>query len=222
MKDIIRYSWIDSSSEHDQQPPAACRRLWISPKTQDNPGILITRPDGSNPLTIKGVLGIEPEEIKYRDEFSEYFGKIDDSTILITKAVADSLKVDTGDKVIFKGRTFTVGQLIDAVKVSAAKDMDTSSILPADFTETSANMPTNTDNEDEMEAMSQRNWASIPVDQVVIVSADSAKPTSTPSSSIRTASNPPSKQLKSSPESFPSRFPPPVKTASTAICSEPS
>ncbi len=175
LKDIIRYSWIDSSSEHDQQPPAACRRLWISPKTQDNPGILITRPDGSNPLTIKGVLGIEPEEIKYRDEFSEYFGKIDDSTILITKAVADSLKVDTGDKVIFKGRTFTVGQLIDAVKVSAAKDMDTSSILPADFTETSANMPTNTDNEDEMEAMSQRNWASIPVDQVVIVSADSAK-----------------------------------------------
>jgi len=175
LKDIIRYSWIDTSKEKDQQPPEICRRLWISPKTQDNPGILITKTDGTKPLTIKGVLGIEPSEIQRRPEFKEYFGSIDDDTILITKAVADSLGVNTGDQIIFKGRTFKVGQLIDAVKVSAAKDMDTSSILPADFTETSANQQSNTENEDEMEAMSQRNWASIPVDQVVIVSADSAK-----------------------------------------------
>ena len=125
--------------EKDQQPPEICRRLWISPKTQDNPGILITKTDGTKPLTIKGVLGIEPSEIQRRPEFKEYFGSIDDDTILITKAVADSLGVNTGDQIIFKGRTFKSDNFIDAVKVSAAKGRETSSILPAGLYRNSAN-----------------------------------------------------------------------------------
>jgi hypothetical protein len=64
---------------------------------------------------------------------------------------------------------------MDAVELSAAKDMDTSSIIPADFTETSSSQSNYTEGEEEMEMMSQRNWASLPVDQVAVLSADTAK-----------------------------------------------
>lgn len=166
LRDIIRGRW-----------PAltVCRRLWISPKTQDNPGLLISRTDASQPLTIKGVLGVEPDELKQRDDLREYFGELDDNSILITNAVAKVLEVEPGDQVLFRGCRLTVGKLLDAVMLSAAKDMDTSSILPADFTETSSTQPTNVDGEEEMEMLAQKNWASLPVDQVAVVSADTAK-----------------------------------------------
>lgn len=166
LRDIIKGRW-----------PAltVCRRLWISPKTQDNPGLLISRTDASQPLTIKGVLGVEPDELKQREDLREYFGELDDNSILITNAVAKVLEVEPGDQVLFRGRRLTVGKLLDAVMLSAAKDMDTSSILPADFTETSSTQPTNVDGEEEMEMLAQKNWASLPVDQVAVVSADTAK-----------------------------------------------
>lgn len=166
LRDIIKGRWPKLT---------ACRRLWISPKTQDNPGLLISRTDASKPLTIKGVLGVEPEELLQREDLREYFGSIDDDSILITHAVAKVLEVEPGDQVLFRGRRLTVGKLLDAVMLSAAKDMDTSSILPADFTETSSTQPTNLDGEEEMEMMAQKNWASLPVDQVAVVSADTAK-----------------------------------------------
>ncbi|NMA46180.1 MAG: FtsX-like permease family protein [Lentisphaerae bacterium] len=166
LRDIIRGRWPTLT---------VCRRLWISPKTQDNPGLLISRTDASQPLTIKGVLGVEPYELKQREDLREYFGDLNDNSILITNAVAKVLEVEPGDQVLFRGRRLTVGKLLDAVMLSAAKDMDTSSILPADFTETSSTQPTNVDGEEEMEMLAQKNWASLPVDQVAVVSADTAK-----------------------------------------------
>lgn len=175
LKDMITYSRVKSETQSGDAIRSVCKRLWISPKTQDNPGLLLSKNDGSMPITIRGVLGIEPEELNEREEFREYFEKIDDDSILITQPVAEYLGVKEGENVILKGRTFKVGKIYDNVKVSAAKDMDTSSILPADFTEMTANQPASNEGDEELDAMSQRNWSSIAVDQVVIVSANSAK-----------------------------------------------
>jgi hypothetical protein len=166
LRDIIKGRWGDRLD--------VCRRLWISPKSQDNPGLLISRTDGAKPVTIRGILGLDPFELDQREDMTRMFGTIDPDTILITSAVARTLGVDVGDQVLLKGKRLTVGKLLDAVRVSSAKDMDTSSILPADFTEASSTQQTTQSEEDE-ELMTQRNWASLPVDSVAIVSADTAK-----------------------------------------------
>ncbi|NLF18786.1 MAG: FtsX-like permease family protein [Lentisphaerae bacterium] len=166
LRDIIQGRWGDRLT--------VCRRLWISPRTQNDPGQLVSREDAGSPVTIKGVLGIDPKELGQRPDLAELLGALDDETVLITSAVANTLQVTTGDTVLMKGRRLKVGQLLDAVRVSAAKDMDTSSLLPADFTEASSTQQT-TQGDEEAEMMTQRNWASLPVDQVVVVSADTAK-----------------------------------------------
>lgn len=166
LRDVIRGRWGDGLS--------VCRRMWISPKTQDNPGLLVSRQDGSSPVTIRGILGIEEGEFGKREDIAALFGRIDDETILLTSAVARTLDVNEGDRVLLKGRRLKVGKLLDAVRVSAAKDMDTSSILPADFTEASSTQQTTESAEDE-ELMTQRNWASLPVDSVAVVSAGTAE-----------------------------------------------
>lgn len=166
LRDIITGRWSGR--------PVVCRRLWISPRTQNDPGQLISRADATRPVTIKGVLGIDPAELNQRADLRDLYGAIDDQTILITSAVASTLDVKPGDTVLMKGRPLVVGRLLDAVRVSAAKDMDTSSVLPADFTEASSAQQT-TQTDEELDLMTQRNWASLPVDQVVVVSADTAK-----------------------------------------------
>lgn len=169
LRDVIKGCWPELN---------VCRRLWISPKSQDNPGLLISRTDATKPNTVKGILGVEPAELTFREDLREYFTALDDNTVLITEALAGALEVKPGDTLLLRGRTFKVGKLLDAVQLSAAKDMDTSSILPADFTETSSaqqTVVTGDDMDEEMEMMSQRNWASLPVDQVAILSANAAK-----------------------------------------------
>ncbi|MCK5801901.1 MAG: ABC transporter permease, partial [Lentisphaeria bacterium] len=168
LSDVIKGRWRDRVS--------VCRRFWISPKTQDNPGLLVSRSDGSSPVTIKGVLGLDPHEFKSRPDLVELFGEIDDDTVLLTSAVAaeGALNVKPGDEVVLKGRRLRVGRLLDSVKVSASKDMDASSILPADFTEATSTQQT-AEAEEDAELMTQRNWASLPVDSVAIVSARTAR-----------------------------------------------
>ena len=169
LRDVIKGCWPEMN---------ICRRLWISPKSIDNPGLLVSRGDATLPNTVRGILGVDPSELTFRADLKEYFGDLDNDTVLITEALANALQVKPGDKILVKGLEFTVGKLLDAVQISAAKDMDTSSILPADFTETTSSQGPSSAAEaddEEMEMMSQRNWASLPVDQVAIVSADTAK-----------------------------------------------
>jgi ABC-type lipoprotein release transport system permease subunit len=170
LQDIIRGRWPELT---------VCRRLWVSPRSQDNPGLMLSRLDASQPVTVRGILGLETEEIANRPDFQEHFGGLEPDMVLVTEAVAGALGVGPGDDVLLRGRRLRVGRLLDAVQVSAAKDMDMSSILPADFTEaTSSSQPTAATlegDEEEMESMAQRNWASLPVDQVAVVSADTAK-----------------------------------------------
>jgi hypothetical protein len=132
-------------------------------------------PDGTKPVTIRGVLGLDSNEFPERSDLTDLFGEIGDDHLVITSAVARHLGVSVGDKVLLKGRLLTVGKLMDAVQVSASKDMDTSSILPADFTEASSTQQTNTEGDDEAQLMTQRNWASLPVDSVAIVSSKTAR-----------------------------------------------
>ena len=167
LTDLIKGRWGDRVD--------VCRRLWISPETQDKPGLLLSRSDGSSPVTIRGVLGMDSKEVPLRPDLVDLLpGKLE-GRVLITEAVARAIAVKPGDRVLLAGQNLEVGPLLDAVQVSDAKDMDTSSILPADFTEASSAQQTQADEEDEDSLLVQRNWASLPVDSVAIVSCDTAQ-----------------------------------------------
>lgn len=167
LTDLIKGRWGDRVD--------VCRRLWISPETQDKPGLLLSRSDGSSPVTIRGVLGMEAKEVPLRPDLVDLLPDKLEDRILITEAVARAIGVKPGNRVLLAGQNLEVGPLLDAVQVSDAKDMDTSSILPADFTEASSAQQTQADEEDEDSLLVQRNWASLPVDSVVIVSCETAR-----------------------------------------------
>ena len=76
LRDIIEGRWSGRL--------VVCRRLWISPKTQNDPGQLVSREDAGSPVTIKGVLGVDPAELRQRPD--ELLG-IEGNTVLITSAV---------------------------------------------------------------------------------------------------------------------------------------
>ena len=165
--DVIEGRWGERVS--------ACKRLWISPETQDRPGLLITRDDGTNPITIRGVLGLEAKEVPLRPDWAGLLPHKLDDTVLVTEAMGRALEVQPGDVVLLAGQRLRVGALLDAVQVSDTKDMDGSSILPADFTEASSAQQSQMDEGDEDALLVQRNWASLPVDSVAIVSAHTAE-----------------------------------------------
>ncbi len=58
--DVIRPRWGKAA--------VACNRLWISPKTPQNQGPLITRADGTRPLALRGVLGLDAREFAHRPD----------------------------------------------------------------------------------------------------------------------------------------------------------
>ncbi len=152
-----------------------CSRYWISPETQDKPGLLITTDKGDSPVTIRGVLGLEAREMASRPDMADLFPNDLTGQVLITEAMANALAVKQGDTILLAGQRLQVGPLLDAVRVSDAKDMDGSSILPADFTEASSAQQTQAEEQDEESLLVQRNWASLPVDSVAVVSADTAR-----------------------------------------------
>jgi len=170
--DVMHGRWGDKAS--------IFRREWICPENQDASGLLLTRDDGSEPVTVSGVLGMEPGEVSMRSDLGKMFGDgLKDGTICLTRSVADSLNARPGDTVILHGIRLRLGRVVDPVELSAAKDMDGSGILPVDFTEVSSMQQTGEregGEEQNAESMLARHhWASLPVDRVVIVSADTAR-----------------------------------------------
>ncbi len=168
--DVVRGRWGKDAQ--------VCRRLWVCPKTADSPGLLLTRHDGTEPVTIDGVLGIEPEEIAQRPGLARLLGRdlgSDDRAapgVLVTRAVAERLGVRPGDTVVLRGHSLRVGRVLDPSQLAAAKDMDGSNLLPVDFTQVSSAQAVTPKGE---AMLAQRNWASLPPDSVVIVSADKAE-----------------------------------------------
>ncbi|MBM4038750.1 MAG: FtsX-like permease family protein [Planctomycetes bacterium] len=156
----------------------ACNRLWISPKTPQNQGPLITRADGARPLALRGVLGLDAREFAHRPDLAALFGANADrweSIVLVTTAVADRLGVKPGDPVLVGGLPLTVGTLLDPSQVSAAKDMDGNGILPVDFVEMRTAVSETASGEAALTAQGEQNWAYLPTDSVVVVSAANAR-----------------------------------------------
>jgi len=158
---------------------SVCRREWICPDRQDDPGLLLTRADGSRPITLQGVVGLESLELRLRPDLAGLFGgKLDDETVLVTRSVARALNVKPGGMVMLHGVRLRVARLFDAVKISAAKDMDGSNILPVDFTEASSMQQTPQQQEEKQQdaaaMLAQHTWASLAADRVAVVSARTA------------------------------------------------
>jgi hypothetical protein len=158
--DVVRGRWAD---EHE-----VFERRWISPVNRNDAGLLLTRRDGTYPVSIKGVLGMEPGEIARRPDLAALLDESLEGRILLTPAVARAISVVEGDEVLLAGVPLRVGRLMDPVEVSVATDMDGSSILPVDFTE--ARSQTAQEQSVETALLEQVNWTSLPVDSVAVVS----------------------------------------------------
>jgi len=151
-------------------------RYWISPQSEENPGLLVTREDGSRPLMIRGALGLVAGELELRPDMKELIDAGLEDTVLMTEAMAAALDVKPGDRVLAVGRLLKVGKLLDAVRLSVATDMDNSSILPVDFAEAAAGQQeTKSDSGGGEDLLAERSWASLPPDSVAIVSSETAK-----------------------------------------------
>jgi len=157
--------------------PPRCR-FWISPKTPQNQGPLITRDDGSRPLALRGVLGLDAAEFPQRPDLALLFradaGHWSD-VVLMTRAVAERLGVQPGEHVLVGGLRLRVGTLLDPSVVSAAKDMDGNGLLPVDFVEMKTALSETASGEATLTAQAEQNWAYLPTDSVVVVSAASAR-----------------------------------------------
>lgn len=148
-------------------------RWWISPKKKEQPGFVVTCPDGSRPIVLSGILGLEEEELRQRDDLSQVMGKELAGRVLLTSSVAKALDVKKGGKVLVKGMPFSVG-IVDAARSSILTDMDGNSVLPVDFTVMEGQQQAKDDMPEEDPLTAQRNWSSLSPDSVAVVSADSA------------------------------------------------
>ncbi len=149
-------------------------RYWLCPEFQGDPDFVAAHEDGSNPVTVKGMLGIPAEELKYRTDFMKLLG-IDDPELInthvfMTEAVAELLKVQPGDKVIVKGQRLTVGPLVSASAFGAMRDMDSSSIIPVDYAQMQGTQAATEQSPEDL-LTEQGTWANLPTDSVVITSA---------------------------------------------------
>jgi hypothetical protein len=170
--DVLRGRWGDEARLHP--------RHWICPLTLDNPGLLLTREDGSLPVSVRGVLGMDPAEIAERPDLQELFGDdLEDGGVIMTRSLAEQVGEDegrvlrVGDRVILGGVPLRITRLVRSTDMSAARDMDGSSILPVNFTEASSQQQTAAPTQEAL--LSRRTWASLPVDSVVVVSVESAR-----------------------------------------------
>ncbi len=170
--DFIRARW-----EHEADIAV---RHWVSPEFPGDPDFVVGHADGSHPVILKGILGIEPVELKHRSDLRALM-QVDDPAMIaghvfMTEAVARLLKVEPGDQVVVKGIPATVGPLLSATRFSAIVDMDNSSVIPIDYAqmqETQAGQMTAA--ADDLMA-EQINWANLPTDSVVIMAdADCAR-----------------------------------------------
>jgi hypothetical protein len=92
--------------------------------------------------------------------------------VLLTRSVAAAVGVAPGDRVLLGGVPLAVGRLFDGAAAGAAADMDCGGILPVDFVEARSSQPQAADPMAQLVAPA--GWASMPADEVAVVSADTA------------------------------------------------
>lgn len=149
-------------------------RHWVCPEFPGDPDFVVGLADGSNPVTLKGILGIEPNELKHRPDLRALM-HVDDPNIIkdhvfMTDAVANLLGVQPGDRVIVKGIPLTVGPLLSATRFTAITDMDNTSVIPIDYAQMQETQAQQTTGAADDLMAEQVNWANLPTDSVVIMS----------------------------------------------------
>lgn len=106
-------------------------------------------------------------------------GKIElNGMVVLTRAVADHMKVKPGDTVLVSGQKLTVAGLVDSNQLSAMTDMDGTSMLPVDFSKiTSAEEQAKSQpvSAEALAVADAQNWATIASDSVALVSVESAR-----------------------------------------------
>ena len=149
-------------------------RYWLCPEFKDDPDFVAAHANGRNPVTLKGILGIPANELKYRTDFMTLLGITDpaliDTHVFMTEAVAELLKIKPGEEVIVKGQRLIVGPLINASAFAAMRDMDNSSIIPVDYAQMQGTQAAVEQSPEDM-LTDQGTWPNLPTDSVVITSA---------------------------------------------------
>ena len=153
-------------------------RYWLCPEFQGDPDFVAAHDDGSNPVTIKGMLGIPANELKYRTDFMNLLGisepELIHTHVFMTEAVAELLKVQPGDRVIVKGQRLIVGPLVNASAFGAMRDMDASSIIPVDYAQMQGTQAATEQSPEDL-LTDQGTWANLPTDSVVITSEENTR-----------------------------------------------
>jgi hypothetical protein len=168
--DLVEARWGDEA--------AVCRRYWVSPTKVQSRGPLVAHADATQPLALRGVLGLDPRELTLRPDLADLLRVGSDGwddRVLMTAPVAEQVGLKHGDTALVGGLTLRVGPLLDSTLLSAARDMDGNGILPVDFVEMQSAVGTTAADEDASAAQSEQNWAYLPTDSVVIVSSDNAR-----------------------------------------------
>lgn len=148
-------------------------RYWLCPEFKGDPDFVAAHADGSNPVMVKGMLGIPENELNYRADFVQLLGITNAAMIhthvFMTEAVAELLKVGPGAEVIVKGQRLIVGPLISASAFGAMRDMDNSSIIPVDYAQMEGTQAATEQTPEDM-LTDQGTWPNLPTDSVVITS----------------------------------------------------
>jgi hypothetical protein len=152
-------------------------RYWLSPRNEERAGVLLTREDGTRPLALRGVLGLDPREIGRRKDLAEIFDTNLVGRVLLTDTVAHALGVREGDTVLAGGERLVVGRPFDPVKASVVVDMDDSSVLPVDFLAASSSsaQAAQSDESDMDETTADSNWSNLSPDFVLVVDTATAR-----------------------------------------------
>jgi hypothetical protein len=171
--DVVRARWGKETT--------VAERRWISPFTRLSRGPFLTRTDGTKPLVMRGLMGLSPDEFRYRDDLKKAL-KIDgtnfDNQVLFTSTVAEYLGVKEGDEVVVSGVKLKVGPALNATELTVLTDMDGKSALPVDFAaQSSSSSSSQTDaamaNSSSLEE--SQSFGSLPPDAIAIVSTKTAK-----------------------------------------------
>jgi len=155
------------------------RRRWLSPVEGGSEGLLVSRADGSEPMPMQGVLGLEAEELRWRPDLAALLpgseGGLEDR-IWLTSGAAALLGAEVGDTICAGGQLLTLAGFIDAAAMVTAVDMDGSGVLPVDFRSATGITDAGAGTQVPVEALlDSPDWAYLPVDSVMVVSADNAR-----------------------------------------------
>jgi hypothetical protein len=171
--DILESRWGREST--------VARRFWLTPEranpsapAANSAGYLVSDAAGRRQAVMRGMLGLEPAELRQRPELRRLLGEPAEAdfprTVWMTQAAATRLGAQPGDTVRVGGRELKVGALLDARRVIGALDMDGSAILPVDLgAQGQTGVREQTGLSDGAEpAGGQASWTYLPVDSVLI------------------------------------------------------